>query len=129
MAAEMADVRVTLPMVGFVDSFNVSVAAALLMWEARRSRVERLGKHGDLTPEEQEILKAVLFLRHKGQAREIIASLLYRTPPEWQLHRNRGNWGGKEFDGPVSLQKTSCYYWDGCQCHGERLFWPGQTCK
>ena len=39
----MADVRITIPMVGFVDSYNISVAAALLMWEARRSRVERLG--------------------------------------------------------------------------------------
>ena len=30
-------------MVGFVDSYNISVAAALIMYEARRCRVEHLG--------------------------------------------------------------------------------------
>ena len=36
-------VLVVLVQVGFVESYNISVAAALIMWEARRIRTERLG--------------------------------------------------------------------------------------
>ena len=39
----LADAQAVVPMVGFVDSFNISVAAALCMYEARRCRQERLG--------------------------------------------------------------------------------------
>ena len=37
---------------GFVESFNISVAAALVMYEARSSRERNLGFHGDLSPAE-----------------------------------------------------------------------------
>ena len=43
----------------FVESFNISVACALIMWEARRLRIERLGCHGDLAPEDRRVLQAV----------------------------------------------------------------------
>jgi TrmH family RNA methyltransferase len=33
-----ADVRVTIPMAGRVESLNASVAAAILLYEARRQR-------------------------------------------------------------------------------------------
>jgi hypothetical protein len=42
-AVALADAQAVVPMVGFVDSFNISVAAALCMYEARRCRQERLG--------------------------------------------------------------------------------------
>jgi tRNA (guanosine-2'-O-)-methyltransferase len=38
IAAEMADEHLTIPMLGMVQSFNVSVAAALLLSEAERQR-------------------------------------------------------------------------------------------
>lgn len=38
VAAEMADEHLTIPMLGMVQSFNVSVAAALLLSEAERQR-------------------------------------------------------------------------------------------
>ena len=38
-ATERADYHVTIPMVGMVQSLNVSVAAALLMYEAQRQRL------------------------------------------------------------------------------------------
>ena len=54
-----------IPMSGFVESFNISVAASLIMYEARAWRLRNLGRHGDLSDEEQEVLLAVLMLRHK----------------------------------------------------------------
>lgn len=39
-ARELADARVGIPLVGMVESLNVSVAAALLLFEARRQRTE-----------------------------------------------------------------------------------------
>lgn len=60
----LADGCAVIPMAGFVESLNVSIAAALTLYEARSARERLLGCHGDLTPEEQETLKAVMFLRH-----------------------------------------------------------------
>ena len=54
-----------IPMSGFVESFNISVAASLIMYEARSWRLRNLGRHGDLSEEEREVLLAVLMLRHK----------------------------------------------------------------
>lgn len=134
-ALAMADATTVLPIDGFVESYNISVAASLLLWEARRLRSQALGTqgHGDLTAEEQHILKAVFFLRNKGLTKQYISHLLRRPPPEWQAHRNKGKWGDKEFESPVApedaLQKTKCYYWDGSVCWGERVLWPGKRCR
>jgi tRNA C32,U32 (ribose-2'-O)-methylase TrmJ len=64
-AVEAADMCAVIPMDGFMESFNISVAAALVMYEARSSRLRMLGAHGDLSPEEQRILKAIMLLRHQ----------------------------------------------------------------
>ena len=64
-ALRMADATVYIPMSGFVSSFNVSVAAALAFYEARRAREERWGYHGDLTENDKHILTAVMLLRHQ----------------------------------------------------------------
>lgn len=42
-AVALADACAVVPMVGFVDSYNLSVAAALIMYEARRMREQALG--------------------------------------------------------------------------------------
>lgn len=42
--AKKATLNLKLPMVGFVQSFNVSVAAALLMYESFRQRSKKRGK-------------------------------------------------------------------------------------
>lgn len=55
VAKEMADVRMTIPMLGFVESFNISVAASLCFFEARRQRRERWGLE-ELTAAEQRQL-------------------------------------------------------------------------
>lgn len=62
-AVTAADACVVIPMTGFVESFNVSVAAALIMWEASQQRIRKLGAHGDLTAKQQEILRAAMVMR------------------------------------------------------------------
>ncbi len=42
-AAEKADFRIQIPMVGMIESLNVSVAAAVCLYEAYRQRVTRSG--------------------------------------------------------------------------------------
>jgi tRNA (guanosine-2'-O-)-methyltransferase len=39
----LADAHVVVPMVGFVESFNISVAAALILYQARSTRLQKLG--------------------------------------------------------------------------------------
>eukprot|EP00983_Pelagomonas_calceolata_P009548 308946-Pelagomonas_calceolata.AAC.2 len=51
-AVEAADACAIIEMSGFVESFNISVAAALVMYEARSQRQRKLGYHGDLSPVE-----------------------------------------------------------------------------
>ena len=65
VALELADQAVTIPMTGFVDSFNVSVAAGMCLWDARSARVRHLGQHGDLDATQQRTLAAAMLLRHK----------------------------------------------------------------
>jgi tRNA (guanosine-2'-O-)-methyltransferase len=48
---------------GFVESFNISVAGALVMYEAQQQRIRKLGKHGDLTHDQQLALQASLMMR------------------------------------------------------------------
>ncbi|KAJ9562101.1 hypothetical protein OSB04_007261 [Centaurea solstitialis] len=63
-ALKMSDMHCSIPMKGMVDSFNVSVASGILMHHAVCDRTSRLGGHGDLTPEEKQILLAEFSLRH-----------------------------------------------------------------
>ncbi|CAH2072689.1 unnamed protein product [Thlaspi arvense] len=63
-ALELSDLHCSIPMNGMVDSFNVSVAAGILMHHAVCDRTTRLGSHGDLSAEEKEILMAEFSLRH-----------------------------------------------------------------
>jgi tRNA (guanosine-2'-O-)-methyltransferase len=60
---EMSDVKCIIPMQGFAQSFNISVAAALCFYHIYGDRVKRLGHHGNLTPEQKEYLIADYFLR------------------------------------------------------------------
>ncbi|CAK9322699.1 unnamed protein product [Citrullus colocynthis] len=67
-ALELSDLRCSIPMNGMVDSFNVSVAAGILMHHAVCDRTSQLGCHGDLTSEERQILLAEFSLRHSKNA-------------------------------------------------------------
>eukprot|EP00775_Hariotina_reticulata_P007942 gene7942-8138_t len=62
-ALQLADQAAVIPMAGFVESFNISVAAALIMYEAQQQRVRKTGRAGDLTLAEQQQLLASFLLR------------------------------------------------------------------
>ncbi|CAL0318711.1 unnamed protein product [Lupinus luteus] len=71
-ALELSDLHCSIPMNGMVDSFNVSVAAGILMHHAVCDRISRLGRHGDLTEEESRILLAEFSLRHSQSSIGIV---------------------------------------------------------
>lgn len=69
---DASDARVIIPMVGFVQSFNISVAGALSLYHISQDRTRRLGKNADITPEQQEILRAHYFMKTLDSAPEIL---------------------------------------------------------
>ena len=132
---DMADDICEIPIDGFVESYNISVAASLIFWEARRIRLEKRGSHGDVSDEEKEILEAVYYLRNKGQFVSYASELLRRNPPDWQVYR--GDWGGKDFveqdeyvdtrfQRKMEAKKMCCHLWDGEKCYGEEYLYSGE---
>lgn len=67
-ALELSDLHCSIPMKGMVDSFNVSVAAGIVMHHAVCDRTVRLGCHGDLNEDESQILLAEFLLRHNNSS-------------------------------------------------------------
>lgn len=59
----LADHFIQLPMVGFVQSYNISVAAALSFYYIYQQRQTKRGVSGDLTEEQQGILTALYYLK------------------------------------------------------------------
>lgn len=54
---------IQIPMGGFVESLNVSVAASIMLHETHRQRVERFGGSGDLAEVDRERIRAVWYLK------------------------------------------------------------------
>ena len=71
----LADGAYTIPMRGFVQSLNVSVAAALTMFAATRDRP------GDLTGEQRLLLRARFCMASVPRAHAIVAEHLRRGQP------------------------------------------------
>jgi tRNA (guanosine-2'-O-)-methyltransferase len=67
-----ADAWCRIPMDGFVQSFNISVAAAVCLYHVRADRMARAGRHGDLDPVEQEALRASFYIRSVRAAAQIL---------------------------------------------------------
>lgn len=76
---QYADARFSIPMVGFTQSFNVSVAAALTLNEIRNQRIREQGLHGDLSPETRLQLTADFMMKSVSRSREIISSQMNRS--------------------------------------------------
>lgn len=68
----LADERIIIPMTGFVQSFNISVAGALGLYHIFLERQKRNSKIGDLTESELEVLRAHYYLRTQDSARDIL---------------------------------------------------------
>lgn len=73
---EAADERVIIPMPGFVQSFNISVAGALCMYQIYLNRLQKLGHHADVTAQQIEILKAQYALRTMDSGLDILKAKL-----------------------------------------------------
>jgi hypothetical protein len=69
---------------GFVESFNISVAAALIMYEAQRQRIRKLGSSADLTQEQQQQLLAAFLLRGVVSAGPMGVNLLLGLGVPWE---------------------------------------------
>lgn len=77
--AQEADHTVIIPMHGFVQSFNISVAAAISLYHIYMERSRLLGRHGDLSESEKEILRAEFSLRStKKDPEKLIEEILSR---------------------------------------------------
>jgi tRNA (guanosine-2'-O-)-methyltransferase len=67
-----ADGTCIIPLGGFTESFNVSVAAAIALYHARQDRLQRQGAHADLSEAAQTRLVARFYRRSVGNATEIL---------------------------------------------------------
>ncbi|MDP2339809.1 MAG: RNA methyltransferase [Deltaproteobacteria bacterium] len=73
-AKALTDKRFTVPMHGMVESFNVSVSAAVALWEVTSRRRRLLGSAGDLSLEEATT-RALRFLKRAVKNPELVARL------------------------------------------------------
>jgi len=75
---EAADERVIIPMPGFVQSFNISVAGALCLYHIMQDRIRRSGANADLTEQEQNILKALYYMRTQDSSVDYLKEMFAR---------------------------------------------------
>ena len=68
----LADRRCIIPTPGFVESLNISVAAAVSLYHAYRDRLARQGFHGDLDAEARARLRARFFMKAVKNAERIL---------------------------------------------------------
>lgn len=73
-----ADETIIIPMSGFVQSFNISVAGALALYHISQDRLKRLGSNASLTSEEQDILRAHYYMRTQDSAYQYLQELFSR---------------------------------------------------
>lgn len=69
---EKADGTFIIPMYGFAQSFNISVAAALTFFHIHEARKRSLGQPGDLTPQEMAAVTAQYYMRTLDSYEEIL---------------------------------------------------------
>ncbi len=74
---EAADAQCILPIVGFAQSLNISVCAALCLREIFERR-RQSGRHGDLTDHEEIVLRALYYIRSIERPERLLRGLLAR---------------------------------------------------
>lgn len=62
-ALELADATCYIPMHGFTESYNISVATSMILYEAYQQRVKKFGKNSELSQDQVEWLKAHYYYR------------------------------------------------------------------
>lgn len=73
-----ADQTVIIPMQGFVQSFNISVAAAIALYHIYLVRIQSRGGQGDLDEVQKQILRAEFSLRSSKNPDKLITEILRR---------------------------------------------------
>jgi len=68
----LSDERIILPMSGFVQSYNISVAGALGLYHIYQDRFKKLGHNQDVSAEQIEILKAHYAIRTQDSSYDIL---------------------------------------------------------
>lgn len=86
---KLADQTCILPMDGFSQSYNISIAAALGLQQIKMQREERMGKHGDLQGKDLEIVKAAYYLMSAPKPLDrLIKNLLHHPNNEKIVNLN-----------------------------------------
>ena len=67
-----ADFTAILPSPGFVQSYNISVAAAMSLFAAHDQRVKQFGRNGDLSEAELIRLRADFYMRSVNHSEDIL---------------------------------------------------------
>lgn len=75
---EAADQTCILPSPGFVQSYNISVAAAMSLYAAFAARVRAHGQNGNMDPDEMERLRADFYFRSVRSAETILERWMER---------------------------------------------------
>ncbi|MGZ3774978.1 MAG: TrmH family RNA methyltransferase [Pseudobdellovibrionaceae bacterium] len=73
-----ADERIIIPMSGFVQSFNISVAGALSLYHISQDRLKRRGTSASLNEIEQGILRAHYYMRTQDSSSKYLEELFAR---------------------------------------------------
>lgn len=73
-----ADQTIIIPMSGFVQSFNISVAGALALYHISQDRLKHLGSNASLNETEQAILRAHYYMRTQDSSYKVLEELFDR---------------------------------------------------
>ncbi len=90
-AVAMADAVYAIPMLGFVQSLNVSVAAAISVAAAVERRVAQRGRHGDLSESEALALRERFYVLAVKQRARISKAEAAQERRERHARRARGD--------------------------------------
>jgi len=71
-----ADTTCILPAPGFVQSYNISVAAAMALYAAHTARIEANGATGNLSDEDRARLRADFYVRSVRRSEDILQRVL-----------------------------------------------------
>lgn len=75
---QASDETFIIPMFGFVQSFNISVAGALCLYQIWQTRMARRGKNSDLNENEKRTLEAIYALRTQDSSEKLLKELITR---------------------------------------------------
>ena len=85
---DLVDATAHIPISGFVESYNISVAAGVALYQARHMRIDELGSHGDLSAADRERLRAVFWLKSVKHHRRLMERLMADGPRSGATVRN-----------------------------------------